>query len=227
MSDDAYINVTFYILGDVIDDQIYNHIIGALSKIDGIISTIHPQKTNTIEVSAKWKEPEFDKKIESIRKIANVKDIKIYKKNRLFIRSMIDNVTVSDNVSWNLKKEPIGEVTRAKDDREYYKAISLSCTLFQNYGREILLWQSNNRGTRVAKKQLEHLKSIICELYAQNIIDQTIYKKINDVRNLRNELQHTDRAINYSSSQAEEAEKIIDNALECLKFLKRKYDSIK
>src|SRR6266496_5153907 len=113
--------------------------------------------------------------IEEIGKIANVKAIRISKKNRLVVRNITDSMTCSDNVSWNLKKEPIGEVTRAKDDKEYYKAISLSCTLFQKYGREILLWQSNNRGTKVSKKQLERLESIICELHAQNIIDRTIY----------------------------------------------------
>jgi LPS O-antigen subunit length determinant protein (WzzB/FepE family) len=41
--------------------------------------------------------------------------------------------------------------------------------------------------------------------------------------NLRNELQHEDRAIKYSSNQAEEAENVIDQAIECLKLLKSKY----
>ena len=43
---------------------------------------------------------------------------------------------------------------------------------------------------------------------------------------MRNELQHTKRAIKYSSNQAEQAEKVIDQALEVLKFLKSKYYNI-
>ena len=157
-----YIQVSFYIL----DDNVYRQIIESVNKIDGgIVSVIHPNVTNTIEVSAKWNESEFDNKIKEIQKIDNVKSIKIYKKNKLAVRNISESITVSDSVSWNLEKEPIGEVTRARDAKDYYKAISLSCTLFQNYGKEILLSQSNKTGIGVSKQQLKRLESIICELY--------------------------------------------------------------
>jgi hypothetical protein len=49
-----YIQVSFYILGDVIDDNLYRQIIESVNKIDGgIVSVTHPNGTNTIEVSAK------------------------------------------------------------------------------------------------------------------------------------------------------------------------------
>jgi hypothetical protein len=226
MSDETYVNVTFYILGDVIDDQIYDQIIGALSKIAGIISVSHLQKTNTIEVSAKWNELEFDKKIESIRKIANVKDIKIYKKNRLFTRSIIDSVTVSEKVSWNLEKDFVNEITRARDARDYYKALSLSCTAFGHYGKEILLSQLKDTRTATSKKfERINLNCVIIMLYTHKIIDESMYNKIEKVRKLRNVFQHEDRTIRYSLDQAQEAERIIDNALDCVKFLKIKYDT--
>jgi hypothetical protein len=154
-----------------------------------------------------------------------VKDIIISKKNRLAGRKIIDSITLLDNVSWNVDKEPIGEVTRSRDAKDYYKAISLSCTLFQNYGKEILLSRSKNTSIRVPKKRLS-LAYIICELYAQNIIDRTIYDKINKVKEVRNEFQHEDMAIRYSSSQAEAAETIINQALECITFIKSKFDSM-
>jgi hypothetical protein len=44
--------------------------------------------------------------------------------------------------------------------------------------------------------------------------------------NLSNELQHEDRSIKYSSNQTKEAENVIDQAIECLKLLNRKYDNI-
>jgi secreted Zn-dependent insulinase-like peptidase len=90
---------------------------------------------------------------------------------------------------------------------------------------KILLSHSKKTGVNIAKKQLSRLESIICELYTQNIIDKTIYDELNNVRNLRNELQHEDRAIKYSSDQAHEAENVMDQAVECLKLLKSKYDN--
>jgi hypothetical protein len=74
--------------------------------------------------------------------------------------------------------------------------IFLSCTLFQNYGKEILLSQSNKTGIGVSKQQLKRLESIICEIYTRNIVDQPF------ITNLSNELQHEDRSIKYSSNQA-------------------------
>jgi hypothetical protein len=135
-----YIQVSFYILGHVIDDNVYRQIIESVNKIDGgIVSVIHPNGTNTIEVSANWNESEFDNKIKEIQKIDNVKGIKIYKKNKLAVRTVSESITLSESVSWNLEKEPVGEVTRARDTKDYYKAISLSCTLFQNYGKNIAI----------------------------------------------------------------------------------------
>ena len=96
----------------------------------------------------------------------------------------------------------------------------------QTYGKEILVSHSKKTGVNIAKNQLSRLESMICKLYAQNIIDKAIYAKLNNVRNLRNELQHEDRAIKYSSNQAEEAENVIDQARECLKLLKSKYDNV-
>ncbi|MFL6364044.1 MAG: hypothetical protein ACJ719_02400, partial [Nitrososphaeraceae archaeon] len=113
-----------------------------------------------------------------IQKIDNVKHMRIHKKNKLAVRTISESITLSEGVAWNLKKEPIGEVIRAKDAKDYYKAISLSCTLFQNYGKEILLSQSKKTGVSIAKKQLKYLESIICELYTQNIIDKTMYDKL-------------------------------------------------
>jgi LEA14-like dessication related protein len=93
----------------LIDDNVYTQIIKSVNKIDGdIISVMHPNGTNTVEVSAKWDESEFDNKIKEIQKIDNVKDIRIYKKNKLAVRTISESITLSDSVSWNLEKEPVG-----------------------------------------------------------------------------------------------------------------------
>lgn len=65
-----YIQVWFCILGDVIDENVYTQIIGSVDKIDGgIVSIIYHNGTNTVEVSAKWDETEFDNKIKEIQKL--------------------------------------------------------------------------------------------------------------------------------------------------------------
>jgi DNA-binding MltR family transcriptional regulator len=51
-------------------------------------------------------------------------------------------------------------------------------------------------------------------LYTHKIIDESMYNKIEEVRKLRNVFQHEDRAIRYSSDQTQEAERIINNALD-------------
>jgi ribosomal protein L14E/L6E/L27E len=60
-------------------------------------------------------------------------------------------------------------------------------------------------------------------LYTHKIIDESMYNKIEEVKNYV--FQHEDRSIRYSSDQAQEAERIINNALDCVKFLKTKYDT--
>jgi hypothetical protein len=62
------------------DDRIYSHIVELVSKMDGIVGVFHTQGTNAIEASANWNKPEFDKKIEEIQKIPNVKYVQVYKK---------------------------------------------------------------------------------------------------------------------------------------------------
>jgi uncharacterized protein YutE (UPF0331/DUF86 family) len=74
----------------------------------------------------------------------------------------------------------------------------------------------------VTKEQIKDLWSIIYEIYTRNIIDKTVYNKLDNVRNLRNELQHEYRAIKYSSNQAQEAENAIAQVIDCLKLLKSK-----
>jgi hypothetical protein len=62
--------------------------------------------------------------------------MRIYKKYRFAVRNISESITVSDSVSWNLEKEPIGEVTRAGDAKDYYKAISCLAHYFKTMGKK-------------------------------------------------------------------------------------------
>jgi len=221
-------DISFVIVGETVDDPMYSRIIEEARQLNGaIISILHAAGTNTIDVSAHWDQFEIDEKIERIKKIANVKDVIIHKKQRVVKRTIPEStVEISDSVVWDIKKDPIGEVTRAKDARDYYKAVSLSCTFFQFFGKKVLLWHSQNTGTTLNTNELTWLKRIIDALYGRNLIDKTIRDEMHDVRELRNEFQHEDRGLNFSSGEAKEAEGIIAMALNCIKYLKTKYGNI-
>jgi hypothetical protein len=223
-----YVEVSFTIIGNVNDDEIYNQIIEAVKRIDdsNIITITHTKGTNTVYVLANWNESDLYRGIQEIRNIANVKNVVIHKKNKVIRRNNVEPIIkISDKISWNRKSDPVDEITRAKDAKDYYKAISLSCTAFGYYGKEILLNNSKITGVPVSNKGLD-LTSIIYLLYTHNLIDETIHDKMDDVRKLRNIMQHEDRSFNFSSFQAQEAETVISNSLDCVKLVKTKYESI-
>jgi hypothetical protein len=59
--------------------------------------------------------------------------------NRLFQRSIDEPpIAIKDEVSWVKSMDPIGLVTSAADSKNYYEALSLACSFFQDYGKEIL-----------------------------------------------------------------------------------------
>ena len=121
--------------------------------------------------------------------------------------------------------DPIGLVTRAKDSKNYYEALSLACSFFQDYGKEILLWDSQLTGNQISGKKLGRLEYIICELHNRNLIDKTTYDKMNEVRLLRNDFQHNGLAFKYSSRQAQDAEDKTTMDIDCINVLKTNYDS--
>jgi hypothetical protein len=90
---------------------------------DTIVSMFHPIGANTIEVSAHWNRSEFDQKIESIKKIPGVKDIKILNQRKAVQRHNIECIKISEEASWTKESEPLVVITRAKDSRNYYEAL--------------------------------------------------------------------------------------------------------
>jgi hypothetical protein len=89
-----------------------------------------------------------------------------------------------------------------------------------------LLWHFKNIGTPVGEKKLKDLslQSIIILLYTHKIIDETTYNKILEVKGIRNDFVHDERFIRFSSEQLQKTERITIKALDCIMFLKTKYD---
>jgi hypothetical protein len=102
-----YLEVGLSVFSDTMDDN-HIQITKSLHMIDGITTVTCSLNTNTIDVSAEWKESEFDMKIKEVRNIANVKAVQITRKNRRVERGIIEKVKISDTVmAVRTKKYPI------------------------------------------------------------------------------------------------------------------------
>jgi hypothetical protein len=138
-------------------------------------------------------------------------------------RHNIKCIKISEEASWTKESEPLVVITRAKDSRNYYEALSLSCSFFQYFGKKILLWDSWKSGNPISNKKTKTLESITCELYTRNLIDKTTYNKMNEVRQLRNHFQHDGLPFKLSSSQAQGSRlcrDIIDKLSKCYRQIK-------
>lgn len=94
-----YIDISLVIIGESTD--LYRRIMLEVSKADDtIVSMFHPIGANTIEVSAHWNQSEFDEKIERIKKIPGVKDIKILNQRKAVQRHNIERIKISEEASW-------------------------------------------------------------------------------------------------------------------------------
>jgi len=149
--------------------------------------------------------------------------------SRAYSRTIAENVAVSDTASWVIIKDPIGEIKEAKDKKDYYKLFSYACSVFEYYGRQILVWQFNKNNTPVSKDKLQHitLETIIVMLYTHKIIDQPTYTKIIEVKNFRNDFIHENYSVTYTPAILKDAESKSKFAFESIETLKKVYDSFK
>lgn len=69
-----------------------------------------------------WEEFEIDRRIREILNIHNVSDVLEVRKK--FVKNIRESIGLADGISWNIKKDPIGEISRARDAKDYYKALS-------------------------------------------------------------------------------------------------------
>jgi hypothetical protein len=224
-----YVKVTFSVIAENINENVHSTIIELLSRIGGISDVNPTSGTNTINALALWNESEVGEKLEEIRGFTGVQDVIIQKSNKAIARALQENVNVSEHhPSFEIIKDPIGEVNRAKNNKDYFKAISFSCTVFEYYGKQILVWHFKNIGTPVGKKKLKELSlhSIVVLLYTHKIIDETTYNKILEVKAIRNDFVHDEHSIRFPSEQLQKAERTTIKAMDCIISLKAIFDDM-
>lgn len=126
----SYNQVSLFIVCDgknLVEGNICKHVMEPLDKIEGITEFSTSNGTNIVNASAKWKESDISQKVIEIKNIQGVVDVKVSKFVRINIKEYIQ---LSENISGNLKRDPIGQITQAEKDKDYYKALSYACSVF-------------------------------------------------------------------------------------------------
>ena len=221
---------THYILNifsKTTDESSCEKIIESLGEL-GINESNFTVGTNHVYALANWNDAELSEKLKKIKEIPNVEYIEVSRAPKLIVRSIVDNVPISERLSASILKDPIKEIKNAQDERDYFKALSYSCTIFEYYGIRILRQHFHRNGTPVKPKKLEHLNlmSIIIMLYTNKIIKEGAYSDMFKVRDLRNRFVHNDYSIAIPTDILNEAEGCTVQALECVSLLKHKYDNM-
>jgi hypothetical protein len=91
----------------------------SLDKIGGMTGISIAHGTNVVRASAKWRESDIAQKVIEIKNIQYVVDVQV---SRLFERNIMEPpLPISDKISGNLKKDPVGEITKAEKDNDYFK----------------------------------------------------------------------------------------------------------
>jgi hypothetical protein len=217
-----FLEVSFHVFVDGIHDRIYSRITEQIGKIaPEIIKTRHTQSTNFIDVLAHWDESRVDESLKEIKKIANVSDVVMEREKH--IKNIMEPIKLIDCFSWTGKEDPIAEIIMALNAKNYYSALSLTCTVFQHLGKEILSCQAKNMG--MVSKTTD-LNSVINGLLVEKLIDVKYSEIIQQARKLQKIYQQEERGIKFSFDKSQAAELTISHSLECINFLKNEYYSI-
>jgi hypothetical protein len=212
--DYEYFDTELIITSDSTNDVDNSKILDAIRRTDSSISSIlHTVGTNVIVVSGRCSESDLNEKVDKMSEIPGV-HVNIGKKQRVVIRSpKSENISISEHVGWSFTKNVIGDISREIEARSYFKAISTSCQYFQVLGKQLL-------GKNV--KEFQELPQIINSLHSRNIIDEETCRKMHNLREYQNPIEHEGAGFQFNSEEARKAEKLATEALNICKLLEGK-----
>jgi NACalpha-BTF3-like transcription factor len=157
------------------------------------------------------------------------------------IRKMVkvanmDKVVISDKASWLILKDPVAEIQKAVNDKDYFKTVAYACAIFEYCGLQNLVWHSKKTGNPLIMKKKKNKKKkekkkdewtlsrIIDELFNREIITDTDATKLHCIRHLRNSFVHEDYSFKLSSGIAEKVNASIEDIINYTALLKAEYD---
>lgn len=124
-------------------------------------------------------------------------------------------------VYWAIS-DPVQILRQCIKDEEWFRGIVLSTAFFEGIGKAILQGHFHDR---IASEKFKHIQSvdrIILLLYVSGRIKQPTYSKMVEVNRFRNAVVHFPLGTPQEPLEPEEAKRIIQKAISCLKILIRK-----
>jgi len=112
---------------------------------------------------------------------------------------------------------PVKDLEQYLAQKEYFKALVLSTLYFDYYGRVRLREYFTKKEIRIDMKRIRSLEQVIVLLRACEIVKQGIYSKLLGVNKKRGQVVH--RVAGRFVLDEEEAEKTIQDAIECMRVL--------
>ncbi len=166
------------------------------------------------------------RKVLRVDETPNVQKIVFECGHNHIIASHTDDIAISESVEELIIKDPTSEMQNAINERDYFKAITYACAIFEYYGKQLLFWYFASNGTSVSREKIDgiELTSIIVMLYTHKIIDDSTKTKICNVKRMRNSFIHEGGSIKLTSLRRKEFDTATKHALTCVKFIKTKHD---
>jgi hypothetical protein len=86
-----------------------------------------------------------DRQIVNIEKTSDGKKITLVCRHTFVDRVMVvtENLDITENVDSITEKNPVEGIRKAVMENDYAKIVILACSVFENYGKEILAWYLN------------------------------------------------------------------------------------
>ena len=109
---------------------------------------------------------------------------------------------------------PIPTLRKAIEQEQWFSGIAMATAFFEFWGLELL--KENFKG-KISGDKLEDLRleEIILFLYSSEIIDESTYTKMMEVKKVRNKVVHNP----YELLELDKPETLIEKAIDCLKAL--------
>jgi len=145
----------------------------------------------------------------------------------MIVESVIEKMSISEDTSWVILKNPVEEVRKAEDN-DYFKTVTYACSVFEYCGQQILFWHSKNKGDPLPIDKVRgwSLHKIIETLLKRRIITDLEAAKLHCIRGLRNEFIHEDYSIKLTSKMAQKIDVHTDDIIEHTAKLKAVYDEL-
>jgi hypothetical protein len=139
-----------------------------------------------------------------------------------------ENLDISEDTAWVILKNPVEEVRKAINDRDYFKTVTYACSMLEYCGQQILIWHSKNKSDPLPIEEVRgwSLHKIIEMLLKRRIITDSEAAKLHCIRGLRNEFVHEDYSIKLTSKMAQKIDVHNDDIIEHTAKLKAVYDEL-